>query len=172
MTEANPTFIAISETKLKSNCILNVDISGFKFIHNPSQTNSGGAGLCINSNLTYQPRNDLNLNNVGCECLFIEIPTSSGKPVIIGVTYRHPTYAFQPFQDEFVKLVTHLQNNNYDYLIGGDYNLNVIKHQENSNVPNYVDCLASRGCISLINKSTRFSKNSKLDHIYALHKYL
>jgi len=169
MTEANPTFIAISETKLKSNYILNVDIPAFNSIHNPSQTNSGGVGLYINSNLTYQPRNDLNLNNVGCESLFIEIPTSSGKPFIIGVIYRHPTYASQSFQDEFVKLVTHLQNNNYDYLIGGDYNINLIKYQENPNVSNYVNCLASCDCISLINKPTRFSKNSKpslLDHIY------
>ena len=110
-----------------------------------------------------------NLNNVGCESLFVEIPTSSGKPFITGIIYRHPTYAFQPFQDEFVKLVTHLQNNNYDYLIGGDYNTNLIKYQENSNVSNFVDNLASCGCISLMNKPTRFSKNSKpslLDHIY------
>ena len=113
MIEANPTFIAISETKLMSNYILNVDIPGFNFIHNPSQTNSGGVGLYINSNLTYQPRNDLNLNNVGCENLFIEIPTLSGKPFITGVISRHPTYAFRLFQDEFVKLVTHLQNNNW-----------------------------------------------------------
>ena len=63
MTEATPTFI-------KSNYILNVDIPGFNFIHNPSQTNSGGVGLYINSNLTYQPQNDINLNNVGCESLF------------------------------------------------------------------------------------------------------
>ena len=64
MTEVNPTFIAISETKLKSNYILNVKSPGFNFIQNPSQTNSCGEGLYINSNLTYQPRNDLNLNNV------------------------------------------------------------------------------------------------------------
>ena len=37
-----------------------------------------------------------NLNNAGCESLFIEIPTSSGKPFITGVINRHPTYAFQP----------------------------------------------------------------------------
>ena len=46
------TFIAISETKLKSNYILNVDIPCFNFIYDPSQTNSGGVGLYINSNLT------------------------------------------------------------------------------------------------------------------------
>jgi len=91
----------------------------------PSQINSGGVGLYINSNINYQPRNDLNLNSVGCESLFIEIPTSSGKPFIIHVIYRHPAYASQPFQDEFVKLVSHLQNNNYDYLIR-DYNINLI----------------------------------------------
>jgi len=60
MTKVNPTFIAISETKLKSYYILNVDTPSFNFIHNPSQTNSGGEGLYINSNLIYRPRNDLN----------------------------------------------------------------------------------------------------------------
>jgi len=60
--------------------------------------------ICLEFYLTYQPRNDLNLSNAGCESLFIEIPTSSGKPFITGVIYRHPTYAFQPFQDEFVNL--------------------------------------------------------------------
>ena len=64
MADVSPTFIAISETKLKSNYILNVKSPGFNFIQNPSQTNSCGEGLYINSNLTYQPRNDLNLNNV------------------------------------------------------------------------------------------------------------
>ena len=96
MTEVNPAFIAISETKLKPNFIANINIPGFNFVHNTSQTNSGGVVLYINSKLTYQLRNDLNLQNVGCESLLIEIPTSSGKPFIVGVIYRHPTYAF-PF---------------------------------------------------------------------------
>ena len=117
MTEVNPTVTAISETKLKPNFIVNINIPGFKFVHNPSQTNAGGVGLFINSKLSYQPRNDLIFQNVGCESLFIEIPTSSGKPFIIGVIYRHPTHAFPPFQDEFIKLVTHLQNKNCEYFI-------------------------------------------------------
>jgi len=49
MTEVNPTFIAISETKLKPNFNVNIDIPGFNFVHNPSQTNSGGVDLYINS---------------------------------------------------------------------------------------------------------------------------
>jgi len=127
ITEVNPIFIAISETKLKPKFIVNIDIPGFNFVHNPSQTNSGGVGLYINSKLTYQLRNDLNLQNADCESLFTETPTSSGKPFIIGVVYRHPTQAFLPFQDEFIKLVNHLQNKNYEYLIGGHFYSNLLK---------------------------------------------
>jgi len=36
LTEINPTFIAISETKLKPNYIVNINIPGFNFVHNPS----------------------------------------------------------------------------------------------------------------------------------------
>jgi len=164
---------------LKPNLIVNINIPGFNFVHNPSQTNSSGVGLYINSKLTYQLRNDLNLQNVGCESLFTETPTSSGKPFIIGVICRHPTHAFPPFQDEFIKLVTHLQNKNCEYLMGRDFNCNLLKYHEQSNVTNFVDSLTSCGCISLsltscgcislINKPTRFSKNctpSLLDHIY------
>ena len=118
MTEVNPTFAALSETKLKPNFIISIDIPGFNSVHNPSQTNSGGVGFYINSKLTYQLRIDLNLQNVGCEILFIESPTSSGKPFIIGVIYRHPIHAFPPLQNEFIKLFTHLQNKNCEYLIG------------------------------------------------------
>jgi len=78
MTEVDHTFIAISENKLKPNFIANIDIPGFNFVYNSSQTNSGGVGLYISSKLTYQLRYDLNLQNVGCESLFIETPTSSG----------------------------------------------------------------------------------------------
>jgi len=128
MTEVNPTFIAISETKLKPNFIVNIDIPAFNFVHNPSQTNSGGVVLYINSKLTYQLRNNLNPQNVGCESLFIETATSSGKYFIIGVIYRHLAHALSPFQDEFIKLVTHLQNKNCEYLIGGDFNTNLLKY--------------------------------------------
>jgi len=169
MTEVNPTFIAISKTKLKPKLIVNINIPGFNFVHNPSQTNSSGVGLYINSKLTYQLTNDLNLQNVGCESLFTETPTSSDKPFIIGVIYRHPTHAFPPPQDEFIKLATHLQNKNCEYLMGRDFNCNLLKYHEQSNVTNFVDSLTSCGCISLINKPTRFSKNctpSLLDHIY------
>jgi len=108
ITEVNPTFIAISETKLKTNFIVNITIPGFNFVHNPLQTHSGGFGLHIISKRTSQLRKNLNLHNVGCESLFVEAPTSSGKSFIVGLVYRHPAHAIPPFQDKFIKLATWL----------------------------------------------------------------
>jgi len=57
-------------------------------------------------------------------------------------------------------------------LIGGDFNCNLLKYHEQSYVTNFVDSLASCGCISLINKPTIFSKNSTpslLDHILQIY---
>ena len=102
----------------------------------------GGVGLYINSKLTYQLKNDLNLQIVGCESLFIETPTSSDKHFLIGVIYRRLTHAFPPFQDEIIRLVTHLQNKNCEYLIGGDFNTNLLKYHEPSNVRSFVDRVA------------------------------
>ena len=104
LTVVNPSFIAISETKMKGNIILNINILGFSFAHN---LNSGGVGLYINSKLTYQLWNDLNLNNIVCESRFIEIPTSSEKPFIMGVVYHYPKYPFPSFQDEFTLNLSH-----------------------------------------------------------------
>jgi len=89
---------------LKGNIISNINILGFSFVHN---LNSGGVGLYINSKQAYQFRNDLNLNNIVCESLFIEIPTSSDKPFIIGVVYRYPKYPSPSFQDEFKLNLSH-----------------------------------------------------------------
>jgi len=41
-----PSFIAISETKLKAASFCNIESLGYTFIHNPS-TNAGGVGLYI-----------------------------------------------------------------------------------------------------------------------------
>jgi len=56
-----------------------------------------------------------------------------------------------------------------NYIIGGDINLSVLKYQIDTHITDYVNSILSFGCISLINKPTRFSSThqpSLLDHIY------
>jgi len=56
------------------------------------------------------------------------------------------------------------------YRIGSDMNVNLLKYQIDTYITDYVNNILSLGCISLINKPTRFSSSqqpSLLDHIYA-----
>jgi len=56
-----------------------------------------------------------------------------------------------------------------NYIIRGDINLNFLKYQIDTHITDYVNSILSLGCISLLNKPTRFSsihQPSLLDHIY------
>ena len=83
MASLTPSFIAISETKLKAASFCNIEIPGYTFIHNPSSTNAGGVGLYIQSNIVFSHRNDLELKVEGCESLFIEVKSQLKKPCIL-----------------------------------------------------------------------------------------
>ena len=51
----------------------------------------------------------------------------------------------------------------------GDFNLDLIKYNSSNAITDHINCLLGCGCVSLINKPTRFSTNcvpSLLDHIY------
>ena len=54
-------------------------------------------------------------------------------------------------------------------IIGGDINLKFLKYQIDTHITDHVNSILSLGCISLINKPTRFSSShqpSLLDYIY------
>ena len=61
-----PNIIAISETKLTfGQPLVNVDITGYDFIHRASKQNfskAGGVGFYIKQNLSYKQKPDINLN--------------------------------------------------------------------------------------------------------------
>ena len=75
----------------------------------------------------------------------------------------------QAFQLAFTKLLEIMHSEKCNYIIGGDINLNLLKYQIDTHITDYVNSILSLGCISLINKPTRFSSThqpSLLDHIY------
>jgi len=72
----------------------------------------------------------------------------------IAIQHKH----FHPSRINSLNLSL-ISQKNCEYLIGGDFNCNLLKYHEQSNVTNFVDSLASCGCISLINNPIRFSKN-------------
>ena len=84
-----PNGIAISETKLNPNSVSTVNLSNYKFFRNDSPTNAGGVGLYINDAIKCCLRNDLFLNLIKCEDLWLEIECKDST-LILALIYRHP----------------------------------------------------------------------------------
>ena len=70
--------IGISETNKQVNksFLSNVNLSGYDFYSQPSNSSAGGVALYVNSELNYIIREDLNLTENEFECIWIEIKNS------------------------------------------------------------------------------------------------
>ena len=142
-----PTFIAITETKLKDELRYKPKIKGYNFINKNSLTNAGGVGWFIYSKISYEVKSDYNLNLNLCEDLWIEIGES--RKIILGIVYRHPFYVFSDFQKSFERCIDLLSDRKKSYIICGDFNIDL--SSDNQAINNYIDSLQSRGCSQIIN---------------------
>ena len=163
-----PNVIAVSETKLNPNSVSNVNLSNNKFFRNDSPTNAGGVGLYINDAIKCCLRNDLFLNLDNCEDLCLEIECKDST-FILAVIYRHPNQDLPSFHNKFYNQLKDLENKKINYVVSGDFNINIIA-KDNPSVGSYVNDLTSIGCNSRINVPSRFADNCKsslLDHTYS-----
>ena len=170
-----PDAICVSETRLKSH---HSDdhvpyIDGYhpvtSDLRNDSKTEAGGVVIYIKDIYTYKCRKDLYMKINNCEDVWVEVKTNSRKPIIITSIYRHPKQNFLNFQDTFMKAIDNVSKSKLRYYLFGDWNINLIKYNENNNVKFYVDMLHSRNSRNLVNKPTRVTNTSAtlIDHIYS-----
>ena len=167
-----PEVITITETKLKSETVTTniLDIQGYNFIHTPTCTEYGGAGIYIRSGIKYEIRDDLRLNIDDCEDAWIEVLTND-KSVIISSIYRHTKYkrsVIHNFKENLMKRLEELNKKNRIFYLLGDFNLNLLKYAIDNNIKSYIDSIYSISCINVIDKPTRVTEDSStlIDHIY------
>jgi len=108
------------------------------------------------------------------ESLFIEI-TCNNQKIVIGSVYRPGTkYPGLSCTDQFAEFSNILSNtlseisSKYDKVyIFGDFNLDLLKVNENKFVSEYIDNLLSFGFLQIVTKPTRLTENSAtlIDHI-------
>ena len=77
------------------------------------------------------------------------------------------TEQFAQFSDTLTNLLSDLGSNYDNVYIFGDFNLDILKLEENKFISEYVDTLFSYGFLQIITKPTRVSDNSAtlIDHI-------
>ena len=89
------------------------------------------------------------------------------RSTFVGILYRPPNGKIEPFETFLVKLLSFVQNANKDLRIAGDFNLNLLDHESNKKVHNFLDIIYRNGMIPTINKPTRVTRTAvtAIDHI-------
>ena len=83
--DSRPDIVAITEARLSSNSISNLDIPKYNFFHIDSPTRAGGAAIYVNKVLKAIPRPDLKIDLPLVESCWVEIdPNNNRKLIMIG----------------------------------------------------------------------------------------
>ena len=139
-------------------------------------TRGGGVGIFVKTGINFNVLKQYSIFSERIiETLFIEIIDCNNQKIVVGSIYRPGTKCpGLSFTDQFAQFVDILSNvlselgSTYDKVfIFGDFNLDLLKVNENKFVSEYVDTLFSYGFLQIVTKPTRISTNSAtlIDHI-------
>ena len=166
-----PYIIAISETKRTyGQPLVNVDITGYDFIHRVSITKAGGVGFYIKQNLFYKQKSDISINSNFVENMWIEVKTNNG-PLVIGVIYRHSTTLVndnESFSTNLCDIFADLQDSKTAFYAVGDYNIDQMLINGYHSFRKYMNHILSTSTKCAIDHTTCITDHSKtlLDRIY------
>ena len=90
------------------------------------------------------------------------------KRLVIGSIYRHQFGSIVNFENALANTLKNFQNQD-NYLLMGDFNINWEKQKSCHVIKSYFDHLLTLGCKQIIDKPTRVTINTQtvIDHIYA-----
>ena len=77
-------------------CFVNVDLTGYNFVSQPTPTNAGGVGFYIMETINYNIRDDLGVSKDEFQGLWVDIEILNQK-LTCGVLYRHPRVNLEAF---------------------------------------------------------------------------
>ena len=92
---------------------------------------------------------------------------NSLRNTFVNVLYRPTNGKIEPFENFLVKLLSSVQNANKDLHIAGDFNLNLLDHESNKKVHDFLNIIYRNDMIPTINKPTRVTRTTAtaIDHI-------
>ena len=167
--------IALTETKIKKGVtpIFDTNRNGYKKYSTPTESEKGGAFLYVDEEYDSKTRKDLeNLvyKSKELESVFIEINNPGKKNTIIGCIYRHPCMDIKEFNEDYLDhLMEKLSKEKKDIYLTGDFNIDLMKTEEVTNISNFLDTLTSNLFIPHIISPTRITPKSStlIDNIFS-----
>ena len=139
-----PDIICLSETRLKDQVPINVNIHGYNFVNANSPTNAGGVGMYVSSNINYSTTKSFEIDNDGCENIWIKIQNDAKLSLIIGAVYRHPNSNVNEFTKSLDVSLSKINQQHAKCVVLGDFNINTMDNSSRRHVKNnYINMLNS-----------------------------
>ena len=123
--------------------------------------------------MPYEPRTDLdsqyNDGFSGFQAKWIEVINRKGKNRIVGPIYRHPRKSDTQFQMYLNETFNKIRNKNKLMTIVGDFNYNLLNHETDTQVNDFIQIMLSNFCQPHFIQLTRIVDNAKpslVDNIF------
>ena len=165
------------------NGISDIKLPGFHdpIVQNPVRNSGKGGGLALYVNkrvcsdesdiVPFCPYSEE--ENKSGEFQFVKLLECKGqrKTVILGNVYRTPSKSPEKFNNYFNIILQKLNTNRYankiKYIVG-DFNQDLIKHDDNLDCQNLIDNAHNHGFVQLVSRPTRITDHSTtlIDHVY------
>ena len=146
--------IGICETNINSDqkemYILD-DYNSFYSDKNPEKATGTGVAIYVNNSFNSKLIPDASVTHEHMESIFVELSDSKEK-INVGVIYRPPNSKIKDFLEESKNLLKTIPKCR-TYLMG-DFNLNLLKSESNSDISSFEDIFMSEGFFPLISLAT------------------
>ena len=167
--EYNFSVIGLSETWLNQNNCTDFPLPCYHYIGKVrNNKHGGGVGLYVNCSYQFRERDDLavNIDDI-IESQFIEL-TTKPKNTLVGIIYRPPNSKIDQFIECLTEMLQKLDLQNKKCYLMGDFNLDLLKIDENQYTKDFINQMFSSTFYPLISKPTRITNISAtlIDNIF------
>ena len=137
------------------------------------ESTAGGVLLYILDSLAFKPRPDLSqlmYQSKNLESVFVEIVVPKKTNIIVGTIYKHPKMLFNSFNSDFLHPLLHkIKHESKQTILLGDFNVNLLNSEVNSDSSSFLDTLGSNLIVPQILIPTRITMQSKtlIDNIFS-----
>ena len=104
------------------------------------------------------------------ESIFIEIINTNNKNIVVGSLYHHPGMDANKFNEHYLSILNEkLLEKNKEIILMGDFNINLLRYNEDHNSTDFLDQIYSCSLIPRIISPTRLTPRSKtlIDNIFS-----
>ena len=132
-----------------------------------SDRRGGGVSIYVHKTFDLKVRSDLSINNKDIESISVEISSNKKRNSLVNILYRPPNREIEPFKIYLDNVFAKTKNSNKAMHIAGDFSLNLLDHNTNRKVNNFLSLIYRNGMIPTINKPTTVARKTAtaIDHI-------